>query len=403
MAASFSRFLTSTRDLPRAFSFSSWLAALLVVVVVFSGPVLIILQAADAGNLTAEQATSWVWAVTFGSGLLSVIMSLWYRMPVKAAWNTPGAVLLVSSLNLYDYRVAVGAFIIAAAILVVLGVTRLYSRIIGLVPNAVIMGMLAGVLLRFGLGLFAPLADNTVLVAAMILTFFALKRVKFRVPTLGAMAVGLVIAALSGTLNIPPITVGITLPVFTAPAFTLESVLGLSIPLVVMALTTQNAPGVAVLKASGYTLPIDGALIFTGLGSLLLAPFGCHGLNLAAITAAMITNPEAHKDPNKRYTAGVAMGVYYMLIAFFSAAAVAAFTALPPALISSVAGLALLGTIMNGTAVAMEKPETRDAGLVALLCSAANFNLFGIGAAFWALLLGVVVHLLLTWGKRRAG
>lgn len=399
MAASFARFFGSVRDLPRAFALSSLLAGLLVVVVVFSGPALIIVQAATAGNLTEAQSASWVWAVVIGSGLFSIIMSLWYRMPVKAAWSTPGAVLLISSLSLYSYDAAIGAFIAASVATIVLGLTGWYSRLIGLIPNEVIMGMLAGVLLRYGTGLFAVLPDNTVMVTLMIITFFLLKRVNFRAPTLGALLIGLVIAAISGQLNLPPISLAVTQPVFTAPSFSFEAILGLGLPLFMLAVTTQDASGLAVLRNYGYEVPIDGVLKFTGIGSLLLAPFGCHGLNLAAITAAMIASPEAHRDPNKRYTAGVSIGLWYLLLGTFSAAAVAAFSSLPPAMIAAVAGLAVLGAITSSTATAMQVSNTREAAIVALLCTAANFNLFSIAAPFWGLVFGVLVHVIMN-GRR---
>ncbi len=399
MTASFATFLGSVRDLPRAFSFSSLLAGLLVVVVVFSGPVLIVVQAATAGNLTEAQSASWVWAVVIGSGLLSITMSLWYRMPVKAAWSTPGAVLLISSLSFYSYDAVIGAFVVAAIATIVLGLTGWYSRLIGLIPNEVIMGMLAGVLLRYGTGLFAVLPENTVMVGLMIIVFFILKRVNFRAPTLGALAIGLLVAAISGQLNFPGISLALTQPVFTAPTFSIEAILGLGLPLFVLAVTTQDASGLAVLRNYDYEVPIDGVLKFTGTASLLLAPFGCHGLNLAAITAAMIASPEAHRDPNKRYSAGVSVGLWYLLLGTFSAAAVAAFTSLPPAMIAAVAGLAVLGAITSSTATAVQKPDTREAAVVALLCTAANFNLFSIAAPFWGLVFGVLVHVILN-GRR---
>jgi len=401
MQASAARFMTSVRDLPRAFSLSAALAGLLVVIVVFSGPVLIIVQAATAGHLTEAQSTSWIWACVIGSGVFSILMSLWYRMPVKAAWSTPGAVLLITSIGLYAYEQVIGAFIVAAVATILLGLSGWYGRIIRLVPNAVFMGMLAGVLFRYGTGLFAALPNNPIMIVLMIAVYFALRRVNFRAPTLGALGTGLLVAALSGTLAIPPIPFTITLPTVTAPAFSLEAILGLSIPLLALALTTQDAPGIAVLKNFGYTLRIDGALIFTGIGSLIIAPLGGHGLNLAAITAAMIAGPEAHRDPDRRYAAGVSIGLWYVLLGLFSAAGVAFFTALPAELVAGVAGLALLGTITSATTSAVEDAGTREAGIVALVCAAANFNLLGIGSAFWALVFGVLVHVMLSATVRR--
>lgn len=403
MSVSITRFWGSVRDLPRAFAVSSLLSGLLVVIVAFSGPVLIVIQAATAGRLSEAESASWLWSAVIGSGILSVMMSLWYRMPITAAWSTPGVVLLISSIGFYPYSSVIGAFIIAAIATILLGLTGWYSRVISLVPNAVIMGMLAGVLLHFGTGLFSVLPDNTLMVTLMIVVFFVLRRVRFRVPTLGALAAGLLVAGLSGQLQLPAISLTLTQPVFTAPTFTPEALLGLALPLFALALTTQDAPGIAVLRSYNYELPIDGALIFTGIGSLLLAPFGCHGLNLAAITAAMNANPEAHSDPDKRYTAGVSIGFWYILLGSFGMAAVALFTALPPALIACVAGLSLLGTITSSASAATEHAATRDAGVVALLCTGANFTLFGIGAPFWGLVFGMVVHVVLSMRRGKNG
>jgi benzoate membrane transport protein len=402
MTASLTRFLTSLRDLPRAYTWTSLLVGLLAVIVAFSGPVLIVLQAAQSARLTPEQTTSFVWAVVIGSGLMSIFMSLWYRMPVLGAWSTPGVVLLISSLGLYEYHEAIGAFVLAGAGVMLLGLTGWYSRVLRLVPTPIIMGMLAGVLLHYGADAFGVLPENPLMVIAMIAVFFVLRRRRFRAPTLGALLAGLVIAGLSGLVSIPPLDLAFTQPVFTAPTFTFSAALGIGLPLFILAITSQNAPGLAVLQNYGYTLPIDSMLIFTGFASMLLAPFGGPGINLAAITASMVASPEAHPRPQDRYTASLSTGLGYVLFGTFSAAAVTVFSALPHALMATVAGLALLGTITSAMTAAVEKPETRDAGVVALLCTAANFNLLGIGAPFWGLVFGLLVHAIYTLRRRSA-
>jgi benzoate membrane transport protein len=392
--------LTTIRDFPRALTASGLLSGLLVIIIGSAASLVIVFDAANKGGLSAEQTSSWVLAITIGSGLASIAMSLWYRQPVIAAWSTPGVALLVTSLAGYDYSEAIGAYILSAIAITLIGLSGLFGWIMARVPQPVVMGMLAGVLLRFGLGLFDAIPESPVLVISMIIVYFLLRRISFRAPTVIALLVGLVIAALSGTIRPEPLALSLAQPLWTSPTFSVSGLLGLALPLTALALTSQNAPGLAVLRNAGYTLRIDGALVITGILSLLTAPFGGHGLTLAAITAALVTGPEAHPDPDKRYSAGVATGFWYLVVGVFGATLVSVFTILPHALIAATAGLGLAGAIMSSLSAAMHEPDLRDGGLIALLCTAANFSLFGIGAPFWGLVFGILTHALIHWGKR---
>lgn len=386
----------NVRDLPRALTVSTLLSGIVLAIVVFSGPLFIIVQAASNANLDPQQTASWVWTVTVGSGIFTILMSLFYRQPVKVAWSTSGAALLTTSLVLYPYSEAIGAFIIAGIAAVVLGLTGWFGRLMALIPTPVVMGMLAGVLFRFGTGLFGALPENPLLVFLMILAYLLLRRFRFRAPTLGALAVGFAIAGVQGNLQLGGLTLTLTAPLLTAPQFSVQAILGLSLPLFLLAMTSQNAPGIAVLRAYQYQAPVNGILIFTGIASALLAPFGCHGLNLAAITAAMVAGPEAHPDPDLRYGAALSAGVWYTVLGLFGATAVAFFTSLPGALAATVAGLALAGTISASLADAVTDPKGREGGVLAFLCTAASFNLFNIGAPFWGLVFGMLAHFILT-------
>jgi len=389
-------FLRNVRDLPTSFALSTWLSGLVVELVAYTGPILIVFQAAQNAGLTEPQLTSWLWAVTVGCGILCIVMSLLYRQPVVSAWSTPGTALLVASLGLYPFPAAVGAYLVAGLAMTLLGFSGLFGRVMKLVPAPVISGVLAGVLLQFGTALFSALPQRTIMVVAMIITYFVLRRLAFRTPTIGALIVGLLIALVSGDLHLSGVTIILTVPQWTMPQFTPEAILGLGLPLFLLALTGQNAPGVAVLRASGYDLPIDSALKMTGIASMLIAPLGGPGLNLAAITAAIITNPESQPDPNRRYAAGVSTGVWKILFGLFAATTISLFAALPAALIATVAGLALTGVLVSSISGAMADPKGREAGLVAMLCTAANFTLFGIGAPFWGLVFGLLVDFILT-------
>jgi benzoate membrane transport protein len=398
-------FLRNLRDLPGSMALSAVIAGLIVALVGYSGPLLIVIQAAQAGGLTDAQTSSWVWSVAIGYGVFSALLSIYYRQPLTSPWSTAGAVLLTTSLAHFTLPQAIGAYIVAGAAAVILGLTGWFGRLMSLIPQAIVMGMLGGILLRFGIDIFGKLGDNPtqnpILIVPIVITFFVLKRQNFRAPTLGALIVGVIIAALSSQIHIENVPLTLTTPVFTAPEFSLDVILTLALPLFLLALTTQYAPGVAVLRAAGYIAPINGLLVAIGGASMLLAPFGCHGLNLGALLAAIIANPEAHPDPDKRYSAGVAVGLWYTLFGLFGATVVSVLAGLPTVLITTVAGLALTGTLTSALANAMSEPENRDGAIVAFLCSAASFSLFNIGAPFWGLVAGVAVNALMQYRRDR--
>lgn len=395
-------FWRNLRDLPTAITLQSIAAGFLVVVVGYTGPLLIVIQAAQQNALPPAQTASWIWAVTIGYGTTSIVMSLWYRQPLTAPWSTAGAALLVTSLAEFTLPQAVGAYVLAALAHVLLGMSGLFERVIRLVPPPIFLGMLAGILLRFGLGLFTILPERPVMVLAMIAVFVLLRRIHFRAPTLGALIVGVLIAAGNGDIRFASLEVQLTQPVVTMPEFTLNAALSLALPLFLLSLTSQYAPGVGVLQSSGYRAPINGILIIIGAASMFLALFGGHGQSLGALTAAMLTNPEAHPDPTRRYAASVAMGAWYILFGLFGATVLGLFAAFPAALVASVAGLALSGTIATSLANGLNVAEGRDAAIITFLCAGANFTLLGIGAPFWALVIGMAAHLLLTWRRKGA-
>jgi benzoate membrane transport protein len=389
--------IRNLRDLPRSLTLSAVVSGLVAVLVGYSGPLLIVIQAAEAAGLDHRQTSSWIWGVTIGCGVSALVLSLWYRHPVLVAWPTASAALLVASLPNYTYAEAIGAYVVTSLALIVLGLSGLFGRIIDLIPRSIISGMLAGVLLRFGLNLFKSLGTVPLLVGIMIVTYYLLRRLGYRSPSIGTLVVGLLIAGISGTLSLASVTPELTLPQWTAPQFTIHGLLGLSLPLFVLANASQNAPGIAVLRSFGYNTNVNGAILVTGVVSLLTAPLGSHGLALAAITAAICVSPEAQPDPERRYAAGVAYGLWYILFGLFGATAVSLFTGLPPALVAAIAGLALTAPLLNALTTAMAEPGERDAALIAFLVTAADVTLLGIGAPFWGLVIGVGAY----WVLRR--
>ncbi len=390
------------RDLPGTLTPAAWVAGFVAVLIAYTGPLVLVFQAAGNAGMGREQLASWIWALTVGSGLCSLVLCLWYRQPIVVAWSVAGSALLVTNLAHYSLPEAVGAYLLAGLAAAILGWSGLFRRMLAVVPTPIVLGMLAGVLLRFGINLFTALPERPVIVVTMLAAFLLLRRLAFRAPTVGALAAGLVIAAFSGDLHFQAVRVELAVPQWIWPQFNPAVILSLGLPLFVLAIASQDAPGLAVLKSAGYAAPVDGPLIVTGLASVLTAPFGGHGLNLAALMAAICAGPEAAPDMERRYGAGVAAAFWFILFGSFGATAVTLFSGLPKALLAAVAGLAMAGAILSSLAGAMADVRHRDGALFALLLTASDITLLGIGAPFWGLMAGVVVSRILQPAKVEA-
>jgi len=390
------RWQDNLRDLPRAMTFSAFFSGFLVRLVGYTGPLVLVLQTTQAGNLSPAETASWIWGVGVANGLASIIMALLFRMPIMAAWSTAGAALLAAGFTQYNLSDIIGANILTTLLIIVLGLSGWFGRLIALIPRSVVLGMLAGILLQFGLNMFRQLNEHPLLILAAIAAYVLLRRLRFSVPILGALLVGLLVAFSQGLLHFEAVNFALTQPLLLAPSFRLDAAINLALPLTLLALTSQYAPGQAVLQASGYQPPINGILTITGLLTLLFAPTGGHGVTLGALTSAMITNPDAHPDPDLRYAAGVSAGLWSMIFGLFGVTVVGLFAGFPQALVAVLAGLGLGGTISNSLAEGFSQPQYRDGALMAFLCAASGITLLGISAPFWALLIGVAIQWLGT-------
>lgn len=388
--------LLKNRSLFGDFSLSAVVAGMIAVAVSFGGPAAIIFQAASVAGLSPAQLGSWIWAICIGSGLTGVYLSLRFREPVVTAWSTPGVALLAAGWAAYPYPEAIGAFIVAGALITVFGVSGMFQAMMDKIPGPVVSAMLAGILFRFGVDVFGYLKSAPILAGAMIAAYLAAKRLTPRYAMVCTLAAGFVTAWITGGLDFSSVDASLAVPVLTMPSFTLGAIMGLGLPLFLVTMTGQNATGLGVMRASGYHAPATPIVALTGLFSTLLAPFGCHGVNLAAITAAICTGTEAHVDPSRRYVAAVVCGACYLAVGVFGAALVGVFTALPGALIAVVSGLALFGAIASGLTQAMEDASRREAALVTLLITVSGLSFFGIGSAFWGLAGGLLADRVLT-------
>ncbi|CAA9509761.1 MAG: Benzoate transport protein [uncultured Solirubrobacteraceae bacterium] len=376
-------------------------AGFIAVTVGTSSTVVLLLQASQAAGIGQRGFESWLFAATLGSGVVGIALSVRHRQPILIAWSTPGVALLVGSIGGYAWPDALGAFVAAGLATAVVGVTGAFRRLLARVPPSVVMAVLAGVLLPFGLRMMQAIPDAPVLVVGMIAVYLALARLRIRAPVIGAFAFGLVVVLASGELDTAAgLRLELATPVWTWPRFDLETILALGLPLWVLTMTAQNATGVAVLQANGYEPPTDATLVAVGTASAVLAPLGSHALNLAALSAAFVAGPEGGPEPSGRWRAAVAAGVAYLLIAAFAGSAAALFAALPGAFVAALAGLVLLGVLATSLHAALE-PAPREPALLALLVAASGVTLLGVGAAFWGLVTGLAAAAFL--GRLRAG
>jgi len=389
-------------SLLRDVSASAVVAGFVTVLVGFASASAIVFQAAGAVGASAAQLGSWMLALGVGMGLTCILLSLRYRAPVVTAWSTPGAALLVTSAAGLSIEEATGAFLVSAALITLVGFSGWFERAMDRIPIPIASGMLAGVLLRFGLGLFTAMSTQLALALGMCLAYFAARRLVPRYAVIAALLVGVVLALVQGLLHVDAIHVALARPVWVTPRFTAGAVIGVALPLFVVTMASQNVPGVAVIRASGYTVPISPVIGWTGLANLVLAPLGGFTVNLAAITAAICMGREAHEDPRRRYVAAVLAGLFYLIVGIFGATVVALFLAFPPELVAAIAGLALLATIGNGLAAAVGTENQREPALVTFLVTASGVAPAGIGSAFWGLVAGVVTLAILRAAGRPA-
>jgi benzoate membrane transport protein len=386
-------------SLARDISPSAIVAGFVTVLVGFTSSGVIVFQAASTLGAGAAEIASWMWALGLGMGLTCIGLSLRYRMPVVTAWSTPGAAMLITVPAGITLGEATFAFLVSALLIGIAGFSGLFERVMSRIPVSIASGMLAGVLLRFGLDLFVAMKTQFLLAFAMFAAYLIMRRVKPRYAVIAAFGLGIAIAAAQGLMHWETMRLELAKPVWVTPQFSWSALVGVAIPLFVVTMASQNVPGVAVIRASGYDVPISPVIGWTGVANFVLAPFGAFALNLAAITAAICMGREAHEDARKRYVASVAAGFFYVLIGLFGAAVGSLFAAFPRELVLAVAGLALIGTIGGGLAAAVANERDREPALVTFLVTASGVTLLGIGSAFWGLVAGVFA--LLVLGLRR--
>ncbi|UJF23907.1 benzoate/H(+) symporter BenE family transporter [Suttonella sp. R2A3] len=373
---------------------SAIVAGWIVVLVGFTSSVALIFQAAITAGADQTQVASWISALSFATGLSTLALSWWYKMPIITAWSTPGAALLITALAPFTLAEATGAFIFSAILILLSGLTGIFARFMDLIPQSISAAMLGGILLTFGLDVFRMPLELGGLPLVLFAVWLIARRIIPKYTILLVMIVGLVWVWWQQGLPLEEVNMQISAPVWVMPSFSLQAMISVALPLFIVTMTSQNLPGVTVMRAAGYPPPTSAAMSVTGGLNLLFAPFGAFAVNLAAITAALAMSDDAHPDKHKRYTAGMWSGIFYLLVALFGATVTALFSAFPQVFIAVLAGLALVPTIAASFWSASKDGEYREAAVVTFLVTASGMSLWGIGSAFWGIVFGLLVMLI---------
>ncbi|UXY14137.1 benzoate/H(+) symporter BenE family transporter [Chitiniphilus purpureus] len=383
-------FLT-LEQLKRDFSWQSVMAGLVAVIVGYAGPTVLVFQVAESAHLSNAQIISWLWAYSIAAGLTTIVASLWYRMPLITAWSTPGIAFLMTAMVGVPLSEAIGAFVLSNVLVTLIGAFGLLQKLVRWIPLPVASALNGGILVAFALGVISSLQQQPLLVGGMILAFFLVRRFSPRWAVAAVLAAGTALCLLLDQLDLAALSVSMASPVLTLPTFTWHATINIAIPLTVLVLTGQYLPGFAVLKTAGYEPPVDKVVTLCGTGSILVAPFGCHNINPSSMIAAIVAGPEAHPDKTRRYVAAVCAGVIYLVFGTFASTFVSLFASLPREAVAALAGLALLSAIASSFDAAFANSKGSLAPLVVFVIAASGITVLGVGAAFWAIVSGIVV------------
>ena len=382
----------SSNKLIQDFSIPAVFAGFITFLIGISVSSVLVIQAAQLLGASTAQISSWFWALGLSIGLSGLILSWKFKYPVATSWSTAGLALIIATGSGYSLNEAVAAFMICGIITAVLGFFGAFERILSFIPQSLTSAMLAGVLLKFGIDVFAKLETHWGFIFTLLATYIVLKKALPRYCIVITVIVGFVICPLFMQFEIPPLNFSLTQPVWVTPDFSLQSLLGLAIPLFIINMASQYLPGIAMIKSYGYQPHVRQLVGWTGIAQAFFAPFGAFATNIAAISAAVSLDDQAHPDPQKRYIAGMSCGVFYILMGLFASTLTTLLISFPSVFIVALAGIALFATIGHNISIAFQQVDEREAALMTFLFSASGVQFFGIGSAFWGLLFGYAVY-----------
>ncbi len=387
---------TLFKTLKNDWSISATVAGFLAVLISYSGPLIIFFQAAQRAHVSTDMMVSWIWGISIGAAVSGIYLSIKYKTPVITAWSAPGTALLVTLFPNISLNEAVAAYITSAIVIFLIGITGYFDKLQKWIPQDVAAGMMAGILFQFGISLFTASDSMPLIVFSMLIVFLIAKRLMPRYTMIWVLAAGVLLSLILGKMNPVDVNFNLAIPQWISPEWTWNSTLNLAVPLILVSLTGQFLPGMAIMKLSGYDTPAKPIITATSIASLAVACVGGITIVLASITAALCMGKDAHELKEKRYIAGIANGIFYILGGLFAGSIVMLFSLLPKELVAALAGLALLGAIATNISVAMKNDGQRDAALITFLASASGMHFLGLSSVFWGICIGVIAHFILT-------
>ncbi|MDO7195341.1 benzoate/H(+) symporter BenE [Acinetobacter nosocomialis] len=387
---------TLFKTLKNDWSISATVAGFLAVLISYSGPLIIFFQAAQRAHVSTDMMVSWIWGISIGAAVSGIYLSIKYKTPVITAWSAPGTALLVTLFPNISLNEAVAAYITSAIIIFLIGITGYFDKLLKWIPQDVAAGMMAGILFQFGISLFTASDSMPFIVFSMLIVFLIAKRLMPRYTMIWVLAAGVLLSLILGKMNPVDVSFNLAIPQWISPEWTWNSTLNLAVPLILVSLTGQFLPGMAIMKLSGYDTPAKPIITATSIASLAVACVGGITIVLASITAALCMGKDAHELKEKRYIAGIANGIFYVLGGLFAGSIVMLFSLLPKELVAALAGLALLGAIATNISVAMKNDNQRDAALITFLATASGMHFLGLSSVFWGICIGVIAHFILT-------
>ena len=387
---------TLVKTLKNDWSISATVAGFLAVLISYAGPMIIFFQAAQQADVSSSMMASWIWGSSIGSAITGIILSIKFKVPVITAWSAPGTALLVALFPGITLNEMVAAYISSAIIIFIIGVTGSFDRLLKAIPQGLAAGMMAGILFQFGIGLFKATDSMPYVVFGMLLCFLLAKRFSPRYAIIWVLIAGISLSFIFGKINPVAMSFSLAIPELIMPQWTWSSTLNLALPLTIVSLTGQFLPGMAILKLSGYDMPAKPILSLASIVSVGVAIVGGITIVLAAITAALCTGKDAHELKEKRYIAGIANGIFYILGGLFAGSIVMLFSILPKELVAALAGLALLGAIATNISTAMHNESQRDSALITFMATASGMSFLGLSSVFWGICIGIVAHVILT-------
>ncbi|MCJ9419158.1 benzoate/H(+) symporter BenE [Acinetobacter baumannii] len=387
---------TLFKTLKNDWSISATVAGFLAVLISYSGPLIIFFQAAQRAHVSTDMMVSWIWGISIGAAVSGIYLSIKYKTPVITAWSAPGTALLVTLFPNISLNEAVAAYITSAIVIFLIGITGYFDKLLKWIPQDVAAGMMAGILFQFGISLFTASDSMPLIVFSMLIVFLIAKRLMPRYTMIWVLAAGVLLSLILGKMNPVDVSFNLAIPQWISPEWTWNSTLNLAVPLILVSLTGQFLPGMAIMKLSGYDTPAKPIITATSIASLAVACVGGITIVLASITAALCMGKDAHELKEKRYIAGIANGIFYILGGLFAGSIVMLFSLLPKELVAALAGLALLGAIATNISVAMKNDGQRDAALITFLASASGMHFLGLSSVFWGICIGVISHFILT-------